>query len=526
MKIPKYRKDKLNDNYDVIVIGSGISGLCSAALLSMEGKKVLVLEKHFKVGGYTHTFRRQNYEWDVGIHYIGGMHKKNSFSRKLFDKITDNNLKWNKTDDNYDRIIFPDKSYDFVAPKSKFIENLKNYFPDESSNIDTYIQTITSINKSMFKYFAAKGLSGFKEILFSNYLSKDFLKFSDKTTYQALSEITSNQRLIGVLTGQWGDYGLPPKQSSFAMHCAIAAHYLDGANYPVGGSRSISETIVPVIEKNGGQLFVSTGVESIYIKNGQCKGVVLENGDIIESTSVISSAGVQNTLNKFLANEPSLSKYRDNLKKVEPSSGHGCLYVGFDKTAKELGITNTNLWIYPSDDHDLNVEKYMNDENEEFPLVYLSFASSKDPNWDQNYPGTATLEAIVPTSFDHYKKWNDKPWKKRGDEYLDYKEKFSQRIIDIIYKQCPNLKDKISFYELSSPLSTRDMAHYEFGELYGANHTPSRFRQKWLKPKTPIKNLYLTGQDITTVGLPSALMSGMLTSSTLLNKNLFKTLAK
>ena len=129
MKIPKYRKDKLNDNYDVIVIGSGISGLCSAALLSMEGKKVLVLEKHFKVGGYTHTFRRQNYEWDVGIHYIGGMHKKNSFSRKLFDKITDNNLKWNKTDDNYDRIIFPDKSYDFVAPKSKFIENLKRKAP-------------------------------------------------------------------------------------------------------------------------------------------------------------------------------------------------------------------------------------------------------------------------------------------------------------------------------------------------------------------------------------------------------------
>ena len=234
----------------------------------------------------------------------------------------------------------------------------------------------------------------------------------------------------------------------------------------------------------------------------------------------------QNTLNKFLANEPSLSKYRGNLKKVEPSSGHGCLYVGFDKTAKELGITNTNLWIYTSDDHDLNVEKYMNDENEEFPLIYLSFASSKDPKWDENYPSTATLEAIVPTSFDHYKKWNDKPWKKRGDEYLDYKEKFSQRIIDIIYKQCPNLKDKISYYELSSPLSTRDMAHYEFGELYGANHTPSRFRQKWLKPKTPIKNLYLTGQDITTVGLPSALMSGMLTSSTLLNKNLFKTLAK
>ena len=110
MKIQKYSKDRLSDKYDVIVIGSGISGLCSAALLGMEGKKVLVLEKHFKIGGYTHTFKRQNYEWDVGIHYIGGVHREKAFSRKLFDKITESNLKWNKTDDNYDRIIFPDKS--------------------------------------------------------------------------------------------------------------------------------------------------------------------------------------------------------------------------------------------------------------------------------------------------------------------------------------------------------------------------------------------------------------------------------
>ena len=524
MKVGKYRKDKLTDKYDVIIIGSGISGLCSAALLSMEGKKVLVLEKHFKIGGYTHTFKRQNYEWDVGIHYIGGMHNKRSFSRRLFDKITDNNLKWNKTDDNYDRIIFPDKSYDFIAPKNKFIENMKNYFPDESSNIDKYIDTITSINRSMFKYFAAKGLSGFKEVLFSNYLSKDFLKFSNKTTYEALSEITSNKRLIGVLTGQWGDYGLPPKESSFAMHCAIASHYLDGANYPIGGSSMIAESIVPVIQKNGGELFISTGVESIHLVNGKCSGVVLENGDVIESKAVISSAGIQNTLNKFLIHEPALAKYRENLTTIEPSYGHACLYVGFDKAAKDLGITNTNLWIYPSYDHDLNTQKYMKDEQEDFPLVYLSFASSKDPDWDINHPNTATLEAIVPNSFSCYNKWKDKPWKKRGDDYLEYKEQLSNRIISKIYDHCPNLKNKISFYELSSPLSTRDMAHYEFGELYGINHTPSRFRQKWLKPATPIKNLYMTGQDITTVGLPSALMSGMLTSSTLLNKNLFKTL--
>ena len=125
MKIQKYSSNKIANNYDAIIIGSGISGLCTAALLSMNNQKVLVLEKHFKVGGYTHTFKRQNFEWDVGIHYIGGVHLKKTFTRRLFDKITNSNLKWNKMSDNYDRIIFPDKSYDFIAPKHKFIENMK-----------------------------------------------------------------------------------------------------------------------------------------------------------------------------------------------------------------------------------------------------------------------------------------------------------------------------------------------------------------------------------------------------------------
>jgi all-trans-retinol 13,14-reductase len=68
------------------------------------------------------------------------------------------------------------------------------------------------------------------------------------------------------------------------------------------------------------------------------------------------------------------------------------------------------------------------------------------------------------------------------------------------------------------------MAHYPAGEMYGLDHTPQRFHQKWLRPQTNIKNLYLTGQDVTTVGLTSALFSGLLTASSLLGKNLMKTL--
>ncbi len=513
----------MQKKYDIIIIGSGISGLCCGALLSMEGKRVLILEKHFKIGGYTHTFKRKGFEWDVGIHYVGSVHNKKSFPRKVFDKISNNNLKWQKMNENYDRMIFPDKSYDFIAPKTKFIEKMKEYFPENTSDIDKYIELVSKVNKTCIKYFSAKTLSGISEVFFRGYLTKNFLKYSNMTTFDALSKITSNTKLIGVLTGQWGDYGLPPNESSFVMHCMIVNHYFDGANYPIGGSRMIAETIVPVIIGNGGEVIKSCSVDKIWVENGViAKGVILESGRRIRADNVISSAGVANTLGKFLREEKNINNYKNNLIKVKPSSGHACLYIGFDQSAKSLGIEDTNLWVYPSYKHDNNVKKFRLNQNSTFPLLYMSFASSKDPEWDKNHPNKATMEVIVPSSFKHYKKWSEEPWRKRGDDYEVYKEKLSNRIIEEVYRYCPHLRNKISFYELSTPLSTKNLANYEYGELYGIDHNPERFSQKWLKPKTPIKNLYLTGQDILTVGLAGALASGVLTSSVVLKKNMFK----
>ena len=92
--IQSYKQNPtLESQYDVIVIGSGMSGLTTAALLSKEGKKVLVLERHYTAGGFTHVFKRSGYEWDVGMHYVGDMGRETSFSRRLSDYITDGHLK-------------------------------------------------------------------------------------------------------------------------------------------------------------------------------------------------------------------------------------------------------------------------------------------------------------------------------------------------------------------------------------------------------------------------------------------------
>ena len=105
----------------------------------------------------------------------------------------------------------------------------------------------------------------------------------------------------------------------------------------------IAETIVPVIKKNGGEVVKNCGVDKIWIENAKSKGVILEDGSKISSDIVISSAGVANTLTKFLRDEKSLKNYQSNMKEVKPSSGHACLYIGFDKSAKQLGIKDTNM---------------------------------------------------------------------------------------------------------------------------------------------------------------------------------------
>ena len=80
-------------------------------------------------------------------------------------------------------------------------------------------------------YFSNKALSGFLGAVTYPFMTRKFFKYSDSTTLDVLSSLTQDPKLIGVLTGQWGDYGLPPAQSSFAMHAFVAQHYLDGGNY-------------------------------------------------------------------------------------------------------------------------------------------------------------------------------------------------------------------------------------------------------------------------------------------------------
>lgn len=518
------KKTALQKSYDSIIIGSGMGGLATAAILSKEGQKVLVLEKHYTAGGFTHVFKRKGFEWDVGIHYIGEMQRETSILKKLFDYITDGKLKWADMGAIYDRIVIGDTHYDFRKGVGNFKKQLITYFPEEKQAIHSYVDLIFKAVKTSKNYYISKAIHPFLNALFGKILKKPFYRFSDQTTYEVLKKLTANEKLIKVLSAQYGDYGLPPKQSSFAMHASVVRHYFDGGSFPVGGSSQIVKTIDPIIASAGGTILVSAEVESICIENSTAVGVRMKDGTLFRAKNIVSNAGIMTTYNSLLPTK-TVKKHNllNHLKKVKRSVSHVSLYIGLDGSPEELGIPKFNYWVYPKEgDHDQCVKNYLNDLSQPFPLVYLSFPSAKDPDWSNRYPGKSTIDVITLIPYDAFEEWADTPWKKRGKAYEAKKEYIAQRLLKEVYKQLPQVEGKISFYELSSPLSTQHFINYKKGEIYGLEHSPSRFRQSFLKPKTPIKNLYLTGQDVVSAGVGGALFSGVLAAMAMTGKNVLK----
>jgi len=509
----RYRSTRVDADYDVIVIGSGIGGLCSAALLSQMGKKVLVLEQHYTAGGFTHAYEREGYEWDVGVHYIGDMGRK-SQGRGLFDYISGGQLKWAEMDPVYDRIILGDEHFDFVAGKENFKNSLKLQFPDDTVAIDQYVDLVTTTTKYMAAVSQTKAMPRPLAKLMSLSSKNKFPDYALDSSYNVLKGLTDNEKLIAVLCGQWGDHGCPPKESVFLMHALIAGHYFNGGFYPVGGASKIAETIIPQIQVSGGDVLTYADVQEILIVDDRAVGVEMVDGHCLYADYIISNAGVVNTFTKLLpAAISDKFGYRDRVQSLATSMSHGGMYIGLRGTADELQLPKTNLWIYLDQHHDENVAALRKDPSAPLPLVYVSFPSAKDPNFQRRHPGRSTIEIVIgPCDFEQYRQWADKTWGKRGDDYEALKADLSERMLAALYKQLPHLQGKIDYSEVSTPLSTNHFCRYKQGEAYGLAHTKARFEQEWLTPKTRVKGLYLTGQDLISCGVVGALMAGMVTA--------------
>ena len=203
-------------------------------------------------------------------------------------------------------------------------------------------------------FFAEKVLPPIPSRLLGAALRAPFLSLARRTTASVLDDFRASPELRAVLTAQWGDYGLPPKQSSFGIHAVVTSHYFDGAAYPIGGAGQIAKSLLPTIEGAGGTVVVDAEVESILLEGDRAAGVRMSDGQELRARHVVSDVGVHATFQHLLpAHAP--AEVRAAAKRVEvlqPSTAHLCLYVGIDTQKLKTPLDESNLWVHPGVDFD------------------------------------------------------------------------------------------------------------------------------------------------------------------------------
>ncbi len=503
-----------------VIIGSGIGGLSTAVFLAKAGKKVVVLEQHYTPGGFTHSFkRRKGLVWDVGVHYVGNMEKGSSL-RKIFNYLSNDKLEWDSMGDPYDVAYINKRKFEFVCGKENFRKKFYEYFPNDRLAIDEYLRLLDKSTKKNLLYFVQKAFPwGLSKILgpIFRWVQRPLSK---KTTFEVLSSITDNLELIAALCAQCGNYGLSPKESSFASHCIVINHFMEGGYYPRGGSNSIHETIIDHLGLLGVQVFIKAKVEKIIVDKSSVKGLVV-NGKEFSCKNVISNVGAHNTF-QYLLEETNVSRKYQKIKNLEPSTCHLCLYIGLDESDANLGLPKYNIWWYKNKDTDKVLNDRKNLLDNQLSFAYISFPSAKDSCWSSEHPNKATIQLIGRAWYDDFKEFENEPWLNRGEKYDLLKENFKNKGIALLKELYPQLEGHIIHAEVSTPVSTRKFSNYKKGEIYGVTHAPERYTTKGLKPRTSIKGLYLTGQDITLVGVGGAMASGILTATTIIKWNMGK----
>lgn len=513
-------KPERRETYDAIVIGSGLSGLTTAGLLTKVNKKrVLVLERHYEMGGLTHEFKRGPYSWDIGLHYVGNMQKRllDWCGWFLLRFLTNGKLKWNKMPNPFEKLLFPGLKVDINEGVGAYKKSLISQFPHEKKAIKRYLRDVQAARRWVLADFFSRFLHPPLKQLFKG-LRKINMSKALMTTADYLDSHIKDERLKSVLAARWGNFGVPPQESAFAIHAVIEHHYYVGGCFPEGGAEKIGAYIEQTIEETGGCILVNREVTEIILEDKKAGkkavGVRVKNlsspdKEVTEyyAKQIISSTGAPGTYLKLLPSSLNLP-IQEQLKKVKPGYSGIDLYLGLKESPEKLGIKGENYWISDGFSFDLFQKKHKKLLDGDPCYCFVSFPSMKSGTKSAH---TADIVTIFP--YDTFKKWENQVWKEREVDYYELKEQVTESLLTLVEKYIPGFRELIVYKELATPLTFRHFSGRKGGQFYGIPGTPDRYRIEGLEVKTPIENLYLTGGDLLTNGIAPALFSGMATVS-------------
>jgi all-trans-retinol 13,14-reductase len=497
----------MEKEYDFVIIGSGLGGLYSAAILAKEGYSVIVLEKNRQLGGCLQIFSRDKVIFDTGVHYLGGLDKGQNLYR-YFDYLgLMDIIKFKKLDmDGFDQISFGDDPVQYKVPQGydNFINYYAELFPEERAGIELFCKKMIEVCRKLPLYNVE--VTG----------DLDFMQFvvNDKPVDEVINSCVKDPALRRLLAGNNALYAGIPGVTPFYVHALVINSYIESAYKCEKGGAQISLALSKIIRQHHGQIRAHANVKKIETDDEKATCVVLESGEKIHGKKIISAIHPTVTLELLGQNNKMIRKaYRSRINGLKNSVSAFIVYVVLKE--KSIPTFNHNKYYVKCNDAWHN-EIYT---EEEWPKSVAIFTTpSKDPEYCEG------LIIMSYMQYDDVKEWEDTfntvtHEDDRSESYQQFKRDKAQKVLDLAEEKIPGLRENMKSYYTSTPLTMRDYIGGEGGSLYGIIKDHRDPLKTLIPPQTRIPNVFLTGQNTVMHGVLGVIVGAVKTCNEILGDN-------
>ena len=480
---------------NVIMIGGGLGGLICGCLLSKEGYKVTILEKHIRIGGGLHCFERDGKIFDTGIHYVSGFQDGGTL-RKIFNYLgVFKDLKLKPMDtDGFDLVHIgsDNKKYKLGVGKDNFISILSEQFPKEKENLQRLLDAFYEICDKIPLYNLNPTTSS------PFYFNDELLT----PVGEYIKSYIQDTKLRDILVWNNCLYAGHHDYTPVYIHALITKFYIEGATRIVDGSQALANNMRDMITSHGGEVICNCAVEKLEVKNKNVQKVITADGREFTADYYISDIHPGILMNMIEPHEIQRS-YRERLQNIENTYSVFTIYATFKPNS--FPYLNYNYYYYS--DY-TTIWKAIDFDCTTQPPGFMLLTPPVENQ--SEFAEKMIVNCMI--SYDYFKKWENTTCGKRGSEYIDFKKQIENKIIDEIEKAFPDIRKSIHKIYSATPLTLRDYLGTKNGSLYGYKKDCRNFSQSILMPKTKLENLFLTGQNVNLHGIMGVPLSAISTA--------------
>lgn len=456
----------------MVVVGAGLGGLCVGAALAKLGRSVLVVEQHHTPGGYAHVFERNGYRFDPAIHYTAQGNPGELLDVLLTLLGVRDEVTLITSEQEYG-VRFPGLTVKNPVGIEAFIEENARHFPHEAEGIRGFFQLCVDATRESQQ--AAQRLS-LAELDSAVTALPILFRYRMATVADVIDEFVSDPKAKALCGAIWPYMGPPPSKAAFMVYAGLLYAALEtGPIYCEGSFQNLANAFVTALERNGGELVVSTRVERIPVDDGRVTGVVLDDGREIGATTVVSNADGRQTFEGMIGAEHLPKPLKRQLDRLTLSDSAFVLFAATTLDVTKLDLPHEML-IYKHWDHE---QTYADVLAGKPGGLWITFPTTFDPGLAPEGEHLVILSSLAPYDL--------------GVPWSEARERYAEAMLEEIEEVLPGFREQMTFVESATPEAFERYTLNSRGAIYGWAATPNQSTGKRLKQRTPIEGLFLSG---------------------------------